>query len=192
MQSFFDDALFMARECLLQSDVSLPHFLSLCSLLGNVYREILPYAVSYVLLKDLENGVRVVREEYHACSLLTARELVRHQATIEPGREACRKANRNGTKSLLWLQRTCQFMYLLLSGLRDGKTSQEACRLAYDLVLRPYHKWSTQKVASLALSTSLSFDVSAIDAEVVLALGKVSSELHNVLREYDVVFEEKM
>ena len=177
-------------------DVCLEGFLRLCSVLGSVYTDLLPKAVSYFLLRDLENGIDVVREASSdgKFKFRTARELVRHQTTIDPGLKGCIESSRNGTKSLLWLQRTCRFMMLVMRGLKEGRRVDESCLSAYDSVLRPYHKWTTQRVASFALSTSVLWTRTQTSSEDILIerLESVSSTLHSILEEHGAVFEERM
>jgi len=195
--SYVEEATELAERSLLkregEDDVCVEDFLRLCSVLGNVYRELLPNAVSYFLLRDLENGIEVVREESEG-KFKTTRELVRHQTTIDPGLKGCMKSSRNGTKSLLWLQRTCRFIVLVMKGLKEGRRVDESCLTAYDSVLRPYHKWTTQGVASFALSTSVLWARTQCASEdrLIESLGSVSSTLHSILEEHGAVFDERM
>lgn len=193
------DAIVLARRCELCDDargttISVDSFLNLFRVLTSLYAAVFPSPVAYLLTRDVENGVAVVREEAEVYRQYTVQGLVRAQMEAL-GREGCESAQRNGTKSVLWLYRTCRFLSYLLRGLADGKTASESAQVAYDHVLRPYHRFSTRTVASTALYY-LSFPPSGIDAgtlsECAECLLEVANEVEAVLTRFDAHFDEKL
>merc|ERR1719231_139317 len=68
------------------------------------------------------------------------------------GKEKCAAEKKNGTKSLLWLNRAATFICMMLRNLSKGMETSEAAYDAYEKVLKPYHGWMTQQVVGNAVS----------------------------------------
>ena len=137
-------------------------FLALCTTLRPIYDTIFPRVVSHFLLKDLDNGVHVVRKEGGGEDRV--RDMV-DQDLLARGHHKCREDTVNATKSLLWLKRMLHFMEHILSSLQaEGEgidivqqgTREQITSLAkeaYDTVLSPYHSLSSRILFRSVLPT---------------------------------------
>lgn len=166
-------------------------FLDLFSILIDIYPILFPRPVSYFLRRDVENGVSVVKREGSKEGATTLRQLVDRQ-TERLGPSGCEALTENGTKSLLWLQRTGMFLVEMME--RVGKGPSVAASEAYDLVLRPFHSFSTRALAGTVLSYSPSFEGAdpSLLIEVASSLRPIAERVGALLDEKGAVFAERL
>lgn len=135
-------------------DIMTVSYLAVLEAVPPIYDKLFPSAVAGIMKSDITNGVAVVREAMAAVPQGKGATLVGmikyHIETL--GKEKCAAEKKNGTKSLLWLNRAATFICLMLRNLSQGMETKDAAYDAYEKVLKPYHGWMTQQVVGNAVS----------------------------------------
>merc|ERR1719201_317395 len=112
-----------------------------------VYDKLFPSAVASIMKGDITGGVGIVREAMASIpggKGSTLLGMIKYHIELL-GPEKCAAEKKNGTKSLLWLNRAACFICMMLRELSNGKETKEAAGIAYKNVLEEYHGWMTRQ-----------------------------------------------
>lgn len=121
----------------------------------DIYDLLFPSLVASPMKSACVDGVATVREAMASIpggKGATLLGMVQHQVA-ETGAEALGVPGvRSGTKSLLWLNRECTYICMLLRLMSMGMEPSQAASQAYDAVLRPYHTFMVRTTVGNAVS----------------------------------------
>mmetsp|Transcript_36894 Transcript_36894/g.84566 ORF Transcript_36894/g.84566 Transcript_36894/m.84566 type:complete len:211 (+) Transcript_36894:110-742(+) len=144
----------MSEVVYMGDDIMTVSYLAVLEAVPPIYDKLFPSAVAGIMKGDITGGVAVVREAMATIpggKGATLQGMIKyHIETL--GKDKCAAEKKNGTKSLLWLNRAATFICMMLRNLSDGMETKDAAYDAYEKVLKPYHGWMTQQVVGNAVS----------------------------------------
>lgn len=187
----------------MENDIMTVSYLAVLESVPPIYDKLFPSAVAGIMKSDITNGVAVVREAMSSIpggKGATLLGMIKyHIETL--GKEKCAAEKKNGTKSLLWLNRAATFICMMLRNLSKEMETKDAAYDAYEKVLKPYHGWMTQQVVGNAVSLGpvradiykkMDLTPEAASAQVPVfcdAMEKLSAEVKKMLVDNDAHFE---